>query len=422
MCPTSKSRPTPTISRTTLEVRIDPNDLYVIRLITATVCDEVYNRHLKAITTSSLNIVRCILFSTTTNEAMKVVDSRLFASLQARQPKTTTAVSLDNDVYHHHEMDLPSEQPTIQGLANYLVSGLRKIVDVPGLLWLDLDDPMSRVLDDLAEKHGFHELSIEDCRHRLQLAKVDYYDNYTFFIFNTTHLFERSCEVKIKEVDLFLGKDFIITVHYGESIAINEIEKRVKTKADRLCRPDKILHAILDLVVDLYLPTLDKIGDTFDTVQDEVLVRPRVELLETMFGLKRGLLQLRRAITSQRKLLNHIIRDESDYVSDDMKAYYKDVYDHSVRAMDFVETYRDLVAGGLDIYLTQMANRTNDIVKGLTILATILLPLNLITGFFGMNFHYIPLLDNRYGIFYTTAVLIIIPLLMLVYFKYKKWF
>lgn len=303
-----------------------------------------------------------------------------------------------------------------------LTAGLRTVLNQKSLLWLDLDDPMSQALDELAEKYGFHELTVEDCRHGLQLAKVDYYEDYSFLILNTTQFVEKPCEVKTNEIDIYLGKDFIVTVHFGKSLAIAEVEKRLSSKSLQMHRPDSILHAILDIVVDRYLPTLDRIGDTIDDVQDELLVNPRVELLETMFSLKRGLLQFRRAVASQRELLNAIVRDDSEFIQDEMTAYFRDVYDHAVRAMDLVETYRDLISGALDIYLTQMANRTNDIVKGLTILATIMLPLTLITGYFGMNFEYIPLLKNPHGIWFTTIGLFVIALMMLVYFKLKKWF
>ena len=182
-----------------------------------------------------------------------------------------------------------------------------------------------------------------------------------------------------------------------------------------------MLHAVIDVVVDRYLPTLDSIGDTIDKVEDELLLNPDVALLTTIFDLKRGLLQFRRAVSSQRELLNLLIRDDTPFIHEDMRIYFRDVYDHTVRAMDLIETYRDLLTGGLDIYLTQMANRTNDIVKGLTILATIMLPLTLVTGYFGMNFEYIPWLKNPHGIWYTTGALLVITLSMLAFFLHKKW-
>ncbi|HSB11370.1 MAG TPA: magnesium/cobalt transporter CorA [Blastocatellia bacterium] len=299
---------------------------------------------------------------------------------------------------------------------------LRTIIDTPGLLWLDLDDPMSAELDELASRYGFHELSVEDCRHHIQLAKIDYYDGYTFIIINSTHYTETPCEVRVREIDVFLGPDYIFTVHAGESRAVDEIQKRTATNARHLARPDQVLHAVIDIVVDRYLPTLDHIGDTIDDVEDKLLIEPNVTLLQTIFELKRGLLQFRRAVSSQRELLNMMIRDDTDLIHQDMRIYFRDVYDHVVRAMDLVETYRDLLTGGLDIYLTQMANRTNDIVKGLTILATIMLPLTLVTGYFGMNFEYIPWIKDPNGIWYTTASLLIISVTMLAYFKYKKWF
>jgi magnesium transporter len=124
---------------------------------------------------------------------------------------------------------------------------------------------------------------------------------------------------------------------------------------------------------------------------------------------------------SQRELLNSLIRDETEFIGPDLRLYFRDVYDHAVRGMDLVETYRDLLTGGLDIYLTQMANRTNDIVKGLTVLATIMLPLTLITGYFGMNFEYIPLLKNPSGIWLVTGGMIAIAGVMLLWFKVKGW-
>lgn len=299
--------------------------------------------------------------------------------------------------------------------------GLRTLVDIPGLLWLDLDDPASRALDDLAAQYGFHELAIEDCRHHLQLAKVDYYNGYSFYIINSTHFSEKPCEVRLREIDVFLGPDYIVTVHGGESLSIKELVNRLALNQTHYDRPDEVMHAIMDIVVDRYLPTLESIGDTIDQVQDDLLIRPDVQLLETIFDLKRGLLQFRRAVSAQRELLNVIVRDETPLIQKDMRIYFRDVYDHAVRAMDLVETYRDLLAGALDIYLTQMANRTNDIVKGLTILATIMLPLTLVTGYFGMNFEYIPLLKNPNGIWYTTGGLLAITLGMLAYFKAKKW-
>jgi magnesium transporter len=301
------------------------------------------------------------------------------------------------------------------------VHGLRTILDNPGLLWLDLDDPMSHVLDDLAAHYKFHELAVEDCRHRVQLAKIDYYDGYSFVLINSTHYTEKPCEVRVREIDVFLGPDYIVTVHDGLSQAVDEIQKLLASKAIHLTRPDQVLHAVIDIVVDRYLPTLDHVGDTIDQVQDSLLIQPDITLLQTIFELKRGLLQFRRAVSSQRELLNMLIRDDTPFIQQDMRIYFRDVYDHAVRAMDLVETYRDLLTGGLDIYLTQMANRTNDIVKGLTILATIMLPLTLVTGYFGMNFEYIPLLKDPNGIWYTTGFLLLVTVSMLGYFKYKKW-
>jgi magnesium transporter len=300
-------------------------------------------------------------------------------------------------------------------------AGLRTIIDIPGLLWLDLDDPMSKTLDELGARYGFHELAIEDCRHGIQPAKIDYYKDHNFIIINTTHYSDEPCALNLREIDVFIGPKYVVTVHYGSSKAVEDVEHRIATGAKSLEHPDQVLHAVIDTVVDRYLPTLDSIGDTIDRVEDGVLINPDVKLLETIFDLKRGLLQFRRAVASQRELLNVLIRDNSALIRDEMHIYFRDVYDHAVRALDLVETYRDLISGTLDIYLTQMANRTNEIVKALTIVATIMLPLTLVTGYFGMNFEYIPTLKDPNGIWYVTAGLLVVTVSMLAFFRYKKW-
>jgi magnesium transporter len=318
-------------------------------------------------------------------------------------------------------LDAETSSQTISDTTDVTRAGLRTIIDRPGLLWLDLEDPHSTALDELAVRYGFHELAVEDCRHQIQLAKVDHYDGYVFIVVHTTQYREEPCEIDIREIDIFMGPEYLVSVHYGPSMAVNEIRRRLAGNGGQVTRPDHVLHAIVDVVVDRYLPTLDHIGDTIDDVQDKLLVNPDVALLQTMFTLKRGLLQFRRAATSQRELLNALIRDESHLIKKDMRIYFRDVYDHAVRALDLLETYRDLLTGGLDIYLTQMANKTNDIVKALTILATIMLPLTVVTGYFGMNFKYIPFGENHFGIWYITAGLLFISGTMLGWFKYKKW-
>jgi magnesium transporter len=308
-----------------------------------------------------------------------------------------------------------------QASAKVDIPGLRTIVDKPGLLWLDIDDPMSHVLDEMAARYGFHELAVEDCRHLTTLAKMDYFDGHVFIIVNSTHYTEVPCELGVREIDAFVGSDYIITVHFGPSKAVSEIERLIAGNSLHPKRPDQVLHAIIDIVVDRYLPTLESIGDTINKVEDDLLVKPDVKVLETIFQLKRGLLQFRRAVSSQRELLNSIIRDDTEFIHKETHIYFRDVYDHCVRAMELTESYRDLLTGSLDIYLTQMANRTNEVVKGLTILATIMLPLTLVTGYFGMNFESIPLLKDPNGAWYTTAALLIISFGMLAFFRRKGW-
>jgi len=299
--------------------------------------------------------------------------------------------------------------------------GVVSVITEKPFKWTDINDPFSPELDRIAGVYGFHELAVEDCRNFVQPAKLDEYDNYIFVIINSIAFEPKELKITLREIDVFVGRDYVVTSHHGLSRAVIDISQRLPTNRHRLNAPDAILHALLDSVVDRYLPTLDLIGDTIDELEDRLMVNPDIKLLDDIFALKRSLLHFRRAASAQRELLNMLMRRNLPLIRPELAIYFRDVYDHVVRSLDLIETYRDLLTGALDVYLTQMANRTNDIVKGLSILATIMLPLTLITGFFGMNFSYIPLAQRPYGIWYVTASLFIIAGAMLWYFRRKGW-
>jgi magnesium transporter len=178
---------------------------------------------------------------------------------------------------------------------------------------------------------------------------------------------------------------------------------------------------LLDAMVDRFLPTLDKIGETIDGVEESILEQMDPACLPKSFQLKRNLVHFRRAAVAQRELLNTLWRHESGIVPKDLAPYFRDVYDHVVTAIEMIESYRDLISGLLEIYLTQTANRTNQIVKAITIIATIILPLTLITGWYGMNVVNLPFAEDPLGLWYITAGLILVTLGFLVFFRRKGW-
>jgi magnesium transporter len=286
----------------------------------------------------------------------------------------------------------------------------------PNLAWYDVADPHSPALDELAKRFGLHELQIEDCRHRPQRAKTEDHPGYLFAVMKKLHLNE---DLDFFDVDLFIGKDFLITVHQGESALVEKVVKRALDQP--VTRLDKLAYVITDVLVDEYIAAVDEIAEEIGEVEDEVLENPDPYTLSMIFKLKRKLIEFRRVVAGMREVVNAFTRREAGMLGDDLDVYFRDVYDHLVRTLDLIETHRDLLTGSLDIYLSAVANRTNEVMKVLAIYGTVALPLVIITGFFGMNLH-LPWAQNAYGVFYAVGAMAISTMLVLLYFKRKGWF
>jgi magnesium transporter len=284
------------------------------------------------------------------------------------------------------------------------------------LAWFDVADPASPELDELARRFGLHELQIEDCRHRPQRPKTEEHDHYIFTVLK--HIHDRS-ELEFDDIDLFLGGDFLIPVRNADAAVIETVRARAgEESVDRL---DRLFYMIVDQIVDGYQPVLDKLADEISEIEDVVLDRPDPETLARIFSLKRKLVEFRRIAGGMREVVNSLIRREKGLVGDDLDPYFRDIYDHIIRTVDLIETYRDLLSGALDIYLSAVANRTNEVMKVLTIWGTVALPLVIITGFFGMNLR-LPWVNSPYGTDYAVALMAISTISVLVYFKLKRWF
>ena len=288
------------------------------------------------------------------------------------------------------------------------------------LRWFHLEEPDSPLLERLGQEFGFHELEIEDCRHQRHTAKIEEYDNHIFVIANTLHFVPETVGVWFGELAMFLGQDFLVTVHLGPTRSVKEVVPKVKATT-KMQRPDRVFHTLLDSMIDRYLPVLDQIGDRIEVVEDEIHRNPTPKTLEDIFALKRGLVEFRRTVGSMREMVNAVMRLRPPYFRADMAAYWRDLYDHVIRGMTIIESYRDLLASVLEVYLTATANRTNEIMKVLTIYATILLPMVVITGFFGMNFEHLPLLESEHGTTLVYVLMLASSLGLIIYFRRKRW-
>lgn len=284
------------------------------------------------------------------------------------------------------------------------------------LEWFDIADPASPELDELARRFGLHELQIEDCRHRPQRPKAEEHDHYIFAVLKHAHDQE---ELTFDDFDLFLGPGFLISVRNADHTMVELV--RTRAEQERTDRLDRLFYMIVDQIVDGYQPVLDKLADEISEIEDVVLDRPDPETLARIFSLKRKLVDFRRIAGSMREVVTTLVRREKGLLGDDLDPYFRDIYDHIVRTVDLIETYRDLLSGSLDIYLSAVANRTNEVMKVLTIWGTVALPLVIITGFFGMNLH-LPWANNPRGTEYAVLLMAISTIGILAYFKMKRWF
>lgn len=288
-----------------------------------------------------------------------------------------------------------------------------------GFRWFHVEDVRGPVLDELAALYGLHELAVEDCRNLRQRAKLEEYEHHLFVIANNVHFAPEQERCWFGEIDFFVGKDFFISVHDGPSRSFRAVQPRVEHDR-RLAHPGRLLELFLDWLVDQYLPVLDSVEDRIEALEERVVAQPSPAVLQEIFALRRALIDFRRVATTMREVLNHLMNRTEPWLRS-QHAYFRNIYDHLIRALDFVETYRDILNGVLDVHLTATANRTNEIMKVLTIFATLATPFLLITSFYGMNFAHLPWLHDRWGPLWVSALMLGTGLLMLWWFKRRQW-
>ena len=289
---------------------------------------------------------------------------------------------------------------------------------VPSLPWVHVSDPASAVLDDLAKEHNLHELDIEDCRHRRQNAKVVEHSDYCFLVIKTIQFDPEKMDLEFADFNMFQLPDRLITVEEGPTGIVDAARQRLATDPS-FANPRGMVYVLLDYSVDAYQPVLDQVGDVIAGLESEVLEKPTPELLNRIFTVKRVLIEFRRNTVAMRELVNHILRGNGA-PRDELFPYVRDVYDHLVRALDFAETYRDLLSGTLDIYLSAVANRTNEAVKVLTVYSTVALPFLAVTSFYGMNVA-LPYQQIPHAVWVPVGLTAATTLLLLVYLKLKDW-
>ena len=286
--------------------------------------------------------------------------------------------------------------------------------------WHDLSTPDDPQLTTLAEQYHLHPLHVEDCRHRNQRAKVEEGADYLFIVAKTVHT-TASGELEISELDIFLGRDYIITVEEGDCPSVRTLLNALHTSAEKHA-PDQLFYKILDGIVDSYAPVLDWFNDTIDEIEDLVLERPSPETLQRILERKRGLIELRRVLSNMRDVASQLQRIDTELIRRELGPYLRDIYDHVIRDLETVEMQRDLLGGTMDIYLSSVANRTNQVMKVLTVLGTIALPSIVISGFYGMNTTDLPFAQTPHATEIAVALMALTTTGLLLLLKKFDWF
>jgi magnesium transporter len=312
-----------------------------------------------------------------------------------------------------HAHDLPLDQ----------IAG--KLKEPGALVWVSLEhtnaDELNTVLRDIFH---FHPLTIEDClTPGYQPPKVDDFGDYLFIIALALKPNGLPDELETIELNIFLGRNYVVTSYLAPAMPpVQDVQRRLERDERLLERgADFLCHAILDELVDDYLPLIDQMDEEIELLEDAVLEKPQTRTLQRILQLKHATLTLRRIVSPQRETMNRLSRDEFAQIERQNRIYYRDIYDHLVRIQDLSESLRDLITSALDTYLSATSNRLNEIMKALTIVSTIFLPMSFVAGVYGMNFVFMPEIHWRYGYLMVWIIFIVIFSGMLIWFKRRDW-
>ena len=303
------------------------------------------------------------------------------------------------------------------------------LADESNVVWADIrgEDPadVPAIKELLLNTFNFHYLTVEDCLETRNQPKIEAFPSYFYFIVHGVKPDETSATNFItKELDGYLGKNFVVTFHVERFRSIKHVKQQVRSSTFA-CQKGAayLLHQILDNVVDYYMPLVDEYDEVIDGLEERVLKMRRGSnlILEEIMDIRRSVARLRRISTRQMEVLYRMSHGEFPQIPQNVLPFFRDVHDHLQRISDLAEGYRDLISGLMEIHFSVVASRTNDVMKTLAVVSAIILPLTLIAGIYGMNFEYMPELHSRNGYYVTLAVMLAITILLLIYFWRRGW-
>jgi magnesium transporter len=296
--------------------------------------------------------------------------------------------------------------------------------DKPTVTWINIDGLQEvEIIEKIGAHFGIHPLVLEDIVHTGQRPKAEDLGDYLFIVLKMLYHDESEDEMMGEQVSLLLGPNYVISFQEREGDIFNPIRERIRNSKGRIRKAgaDYLAYALLDAIVDHYFVILEKLGEKIESLEEELVTNPTPETLQVIHTLKRNLIFLRKSVWPLREVISGLERGESPLITEPTGIYLRDVYDHTIQVIDTIETFRDMVSGMLDIYLSSISNRMNEVMKVLTIIATIFIPLTFIAGVYGMNFKFMPELEWHWGYFVALVVMGSIVGSMVLYFKRKRW-
>ena len=296
--------------------------------------------------------------------------------------------------------------------------------DIDSITWVDVEGLSDiALIEELGRQFNIHLLILEDVLNTHQRPKVEEYDDCIYLVAKAIRLGEGEFSVEYQQISILLYERFIFTFKERQDELFLSIKERLQNGkgAIRQQGPDYLAYVILDSIVDRYFSIQDTIDEVVDELEEELLKEPLRETLMKIQRVKRGLIYIRRVVSPQRDMLGVILHTDTPLIQTKTMVYFRDVYDHVLRVSEAVDSYREIMTGLLDIYVSSISNKMNEIMKVLTVFASIFIPLTFLTGIYGMNFENMPELKTKWGYPLLWGIFITIPLLLLVLFKKKKW-
>jgi magnesium transporter len=313
------------------------------------------------------------------------------------------------------------------GVSEFDVSDPRKVGQIPGdnvVTWINIDGLHDvRLIEVIGKQLKIHPLVLEDIADTTQRPKIEVTSDYTFIVFKTLSFNEKTSEIISEHVSLVFGEHYLITFQEAAGDPFDLVRNRIRSGVGRLrsSGTDYLAYGLIDAVVDDYFSVLEKLAEGIEVLEENLVTSADQQMLRDIHKLKVDMILLRRSVWPLREVLNRLAKGDSPLIRKDTVPYLMDVYDHTIHVIETMETYRDIVSGMLDIYLSSVSNRLNQIMKVLTIISTIFIPLTFLSGWYGMNFKYMPELSWKWGYPMVIAIALTIMSVLLYLFRRNKW-